>query len=174
MATESQQRRKLLKKYIKLKRILSILFLLIFINCSDKNKTESVEINAFIYTSENPKEEKFDFKVDEKKDFATYKYVSQNDTSKIILLKFTKENQIFLGPDEFVVSNKNPVSFPTLSEKQFYFYDLKEYMDDGTGPLFFNQDYGLLGIYNSFGPRIIFLKDYNKELSNQVLKALQE
>jgi hypothetical protein len=157
-----------------LKRILSLLLLLIFINCSDKNKTESVERNAFIYTSENPKEEKFDFEIYEKKDFATYKYVSQNDTSKIILIKFTKENKIFFGSDELIVSNKNPVSFPTLTEKEFYFYDLKEHMDDGTGPLLFNQDYGLLGIYNSFGPRIILLKDYNKELSNQVLKALQE
>ena len=45
-------------------------------------------------------------------------------------------------------------------------------MDDGTGPLLFNQEYGLLGIYNSFGPRIIFLKDSDKELSSQVLKAL--
>jgi len=171
MATVSQQRRKLTKN-IKLKRIISLLIFLIFINCSDKDKTESVERNAFIYTSENPKEEIFDFKIDEKKGFSTYKYVSKKDTSKTVFLNFTKENQIFFGPDEFELSNKNPVSFPTLSDKEFYFYELKEYMDDGTGPLLFNQEYGLLGIYNSFGPRIIFLKHSDKELSSQVLKAL--
>ncbi len=157
-----------------MKRILSLIILLTFINCSEKNKKESAERNAFIYTSENPKEEIFDFKIDKKKDFATYKYVNQKDTSKTIFLKFTKEKKIFWAGDEFKVSKKDPVKFKSLSKKEFYFYNLKEPIVDGTGPLLFNKDYGLLGIYNSFGPIIIFLKDSDKELNKQVFKALLE
>ncbi|WP_298529225.1 hypothetical protein [uncultured Christiangramia sp.] len=157
-----------------MKRILSLIIFLTFINCFEKNKTESAERDAFIYTSENPKEEIFDFKIDKKTDFATYKYVSQKDSSKTIFLEFTRKKKIFWAGDEFKVSKKDPVKFKSLSEKEFYFYNLKEPIVDGTGPLLFNKDYGLLGIYNSFGPIIIFLKDSDKELNKQVYKALLE
>ncbi|MCH4824579.1 hypothetical protein ML462_15505 [Gramella lutea] len=157
-----------------MKRILSLVIFLTFINCTDKIETVSGERNVFILHSENPKEEKFNFKIDKKKDFSSYEYVSQDDTSKTVLLNFKKENQIFLGTDEFKILDKKPVSFTELSEKEFHFYNLKDPMDDGTGPLLFNQEYGLLAIYNVYGPIIIFLEDSDKTLYDQVLKALRE
>tara|TARA_B100000953_G_scaffold296705_1_gene290135 strand:- start:137 stop:607 length:471 start_codon:yes stop_codon:yes gene_type:complete len=156
-----------------LKRIIYLIILLFFINCSDKNKSESLNRNAFIYFSENPKEEIFDFKIIEKKDFAIYKYVSQVDSSKIVDLNFTNKNQMFFG-EEFIQEKRNPISFQEIPDINFHFYEMKDPVIDGTGPILFNNQYGILGIYNGFGPRIIFLKNSDKELSLKVLKALQE
>ena len=76
--------------------------------------------------------------------------------------------------EEFIQEKRNPISFQEIPDINFHFYEMKDPVIDGTGPILFNNQYGILGIYNGFGPRIIFLKNSDKELSLKVLKALQE
>ena len=45
---------------------------------------------------------------------------------------------------------------------------------DGTGPILFNEKYGLLAINNVFGPTIIFLEKIDKKLTEQIIDKLRE
>ena len=66
-----------------MKRILSLVILLTFINCTDKIETVSGERNVFILHSENPKEEKFNFKIDKK-----------TEAIEAVCATFEKEEQV--------------------------------------------------------------------------------
>ncbi|WP_408040220.1 hypothetical protein [Tenacibaculum amylolyticum] len=61
-----------------------------------------------------------------------------------------------------------------LNGLEFEFYELANPVSDGTGPILFNSDYGLLAINNVYGPTLIFLDKKHNKLTEQILTKLNE
>jgi len=157
-----------------LNKIIFFIIVLILSGCNEKNK--SFQRKASIFNGITLlKTEKFDGTISKKENYFIYKYISQQDSSKTISVKFNKvSNDLYFGSEEFGRKNKRVFTEPNLSKNDFALYDLKDPYPDGTGPILFNQEYGLLAIYNTFGPTIIFLSDKeDKNLKERVLKVLQ-
>jgi len=154
--------------------IIFILVIVFFSNCSNRSGNRTFERTAVIYNGfEEIREEKFTAIVSNKENRA-YKYVSQIDSTKIVNIKFGEDSQLYFGPDELILSDRTGLKAENLSDDLFNYYDLKVTVTDGTGPILFNEDYGLLAINNVFGPTIIFLNDKTLEMKNQILDSISK
>ena len=154
--------------------VIFILAAIFFSNCSTSSDNQTFERTAVIYNGlEEKREEKFTANVGSKKNL-TYKYVSQTDSTKTVTIKVGKDSQLYFGPDEFILSDRPGLKAESLSDDLFNYYELKDPVTDGTGPILFNRDYGLLGINNVFGPTIIFLNDKNLEIKDRILDSISK
>ena len=154
--------------------IIFILAAIFFSNCSTSSDNRTFERTAVIYNGfEYKREERFTANVGSKENL-TYKYVSQSNSTKTVNIKVGKDFQLYFGTDEYILSDRPGLKAESLSEDLFNYYDLKDPVTDGTGPILFNQDYGLLGINNVFGPTIIFLNDENLEMKNRILDSISK
>lgn len=157
-----------------MKRIISFLFIILFLSGCDKNKA-AFQREGSIFNGETlMKTENFDGIILEKEKFLVYKYISQKDSSKTITVKFDKTSErMFFGPDEYQKVVGRKINEQSLSKYDFEFFELVDPSIDGTGPILFNPDYGLLAINNVFGPTIILLKSKeDEEIKMGVLKEL--
>lgn len=158
-----------------MKKIILFLILLSLSGCDENVK--SFQRKASIFNGETLiKTEKFEGTISKKDNFFIYKYTSQQDSSKIISIKFDKtSNDLYFGLEEFGRTNERVFVEKALSKNDFVLYDLKDPYPDGTGPILFNQEYGLLAIYNTLGPAIIFLSNKkDKNLEYRILNELQK
>lgn len=157
-----------------MKKSNTILILFIFLSsCVDKESKRTFERTAVIYNGlEEKKVEKFNV-IATKRENLVYKYVSQIDSTKIININFDKNSQeLFFGSKRFIRSKRFNYSEKKLVSDLFYYYYSSEPSVDETGPLLFNEEYGLLAIYNVYGPTIIFLNDETLDLKKIVLDSL--
>ena len=155
-----------------MKRLLLLGFIIIYTSCSEK-KSEILERKAFLYYSGEPKTENYDVEKRISENEVFFKYKSQKDSSRIIPFRFKKiEKELFLDNQSFISSRKDSIKFLKLSESAFYYYFAKEHMDDGPGPILFNEEYGVLGVYNGLGPTVLYLKNSELPIREKVLKAL--
>ena len=149
--------------------------ILILSGC-DKNKTD-FQREASIFNGITLKQtENFDGIILKKENVSIYKYRSQQDSSKTIVLKFDKTSErLFFGMDEYQKMSGRKINELELSSDNFDFFELENPYTDGTGPILFNQEYGLLAINNVFGPTIIFLTNkVDKEIRKRILIELHE
>jgi len=162
--------------YIKMKISNYILILFILISsCSSNNEIRTLERTAVIFNGYNElMEEMFNATIINKGGLK-YKYVSQVDSTKTIEITINEDSQeISFGFDEYRRADRIGFKEEKLSDKIFHYYDMKEPVIDGTGPILFNDDYGLLAINNVFGPTIIFLTHETIELKRRVLDSLNK
>ena len=153
------------------KFIIIILAVVFFSNCSNRSDKRTFERTAVIYNGfEEKRNEKFTANVDNRH----YNYVSKTDTAKTVNVRMGEDSQFYFGPDKFILSDRTGLKAENLSDNPFNYYDLEDPIVDGTGPILFNEDYGLLAIYNVFGPTIIFLNDDTLELRNQILDSIRK
>ena len=153
----------------------SILIITICLGCSEKKTEWKSEMNATIFLGPEPKDEKFNLTFNKTDKSLNYKYVNQIDTSKTILIKkIIKSDTLIFGFERFLQTDKEPFRNEKLEDFEFEFYELGNPVMDGTGPILFSSDYGLLGVNNVFGPTIIFLDIKDHELTEQILTALNE
>jgi hypothetical protein len=154
-------------------KILVTIFVLFFSSCSNNDVNQTFERTAVIYNGlVEKKEEKFTANVSSK-EIRLYKYVSQIDSTKIIEIKFDKRSKVlFFGPNEFILSDRMGFKEEKLSQDLFDYYYLKDPITDGSGPILYNDDYGLLAINNVFGPTIILLNEDTIDFKNQILISL--
>ena len=132
-------------------------------------------MNATIFFGSKPKNEKFNLTFNKTDKSLNYKYVSQIDTTKIILIKkLTDSNSLLFGHEKFIKTDKKPFRNNNLHDLEFDFYNLENPVTDGTGPILFNSKYGLLAINNCFGPTIIFLEEKNHNLTERIFAKLNE
>ncbi|MDT0648435.1 hypothetical protein RM545_17240, partial [Zunongwangia sp. F260] len=156
-----------------MKRVIKFILVIVFFsNCSNSSDNRTFERTAVIYNGfEEKREEKFTANVGSKINLI-YKYVSQTDSTKTVSIKVGEDSQLYFEPFEFIRSDRNGLKAENLSDDLFHYYELKDPVTDGTGPILFNEDYGLLAIYNVYGPTIIFLNDETLEMKNQILDSL--
>ncbi|MFI2743572.1 hypothetical protein ACG2LH_12590 [Zhouia sp. PK063] len=137
--------------------------------CTKENNGFKAERSAYIFLGNVHKEEVFTLTYLKNKNKTVYTYVSKADTSKTITVtKPVKHKKLLWGADTFIKSNRAPFKCEKLANLPFDFYYLETTVTDGTGPLLFNVNYGLLAIHNNFGPNVIFLKYKNDTLAKQL------
>ena len=153
-------------------------YILIFtfcFGCSEKNTEWKSEMNATIFFGSEPKNEKFSLTFNKTDNSLNYKYVNQLDTSKIILIrKIIQSDSLLFGFEKFLKTGKEWYRNEKLNDLEFEFYELEYPVTDGTGPILFNSDYGLLAINNVYGPTLIFLDKEDNKLTEQILTVLNE
>ncbi len=152
-----------------------ILIFTICLGCSEKSTERSSEMNATIFFGKQPKNEKFNLTFSKTENSLNFKYVNQIDTTKTIAInKIIDADTLFFGFDKYLKTDKKPFTNEELQSLEFEFYDTIDYADDATGPILFNQKYGLLAINNVYGPTIIFLDERNDSLTERIFIKLNE
>ncbi|WP_442845497.1 hypothetical protein [Leeuwenhoekiella sp. H156] len=132
-------------------------------------------MNATIFFVAEPKNEKFNLTFKKTKNTLNFRYVNQIDTTKTIAIsKIINADTLLFGLDKFLKTNKKPFTNDELQGLEFDYYDTIDYADDATGPILFNEKYGLLAINNVFGPTIIFLDKKNDYLTEYIIDKLNE
>ena len=127
-------------------------------------------MNATIFFGAEPKNEKFNLTFKKTDNTLNFRYVNQIDTTKTIeICKIIDTDILLFGIDKFLKTNKKPFINDELQGLEFDYYDTIDYGDDATGPILFNEIYGLLAINNVFGPTIIFLDKKNDYLTEYLL-----
>lgn len=146
---------------------------LIFLVLSACKKTEKDEMNSlsvYNYRTDKSKIEQFIYQKKKSNSIITFNYTSQIDTSKVIDIEFyLKSNILNFGGENFILSKSKMIYKDKISGMDFYYYDLENPSIDETGPILFNEDYGLLAIFHVFGPMLIFRKEndinnYNEDI----------
>lgn len=157
-------------------RIIGFFLIILVSSGCNENKTDFRREAAIFNGTTLKKTESFDGTVLRKEDLLIYKYVSGQDSSKTISIKFDKtSDKLFFGTDEYEKVSGRKITEQGLSNDNFDFFELKNPYADGTGPILFNQEYGLLAISNVFGPTIILLKNKeDKEIRERILSKLHE
>ena len=158
-----------------MKRTIGFLSLILILSGCDKNETDFQREASIFNGTTLRKIENFEGTIKKKGNSLIYKYVSQQDSSKTIEVKFNKASgQLFFGMDEYQKVIDRKVIEQDLSSDNFDFFDLENSYPDATGPILFNEKYGLLAIYNVYGPTIILLKNkQDKEIRKRILNELK-
>jgi len=157
-------------------RLIGFLFIILILSSCDEKKT-AFQREASIFNGTTLRiTENFNAQIIKKENSLIYKYVSQQDSSKTIDIKFDKTSgKLFFGMDEYQKVSERKINEHNLSSDNFDFFNLENSYPDATGPILFNEKYGLLAIYNVNGPTIILLKNIeDKEIANRILRKLNE
>src|SRR5690606_15954741 len=121
-----------------MKRTIIFILTVFFSNCSTSSDNRTFERTAVIYNGfEEKREEKFTANIGSKENL-TYKYVSKTDSTKTVTIKVGEDSQLYFGTDEYILSDRPGLKAESLSEDLFNYYDLKNPVTDGTGPILFN------------------------------------
>ncbi len=146
----------------------TIKLFILFILCGCSKKiTQTHQRTVYINHGNQPKFEDFSFTYKENDNSKVYSYRSINDTLKYI--EIVKINDVLVfGHNEFKRLENKQILYNNIDNQSFNFYYSKYPGEDETGPLMFSDNYGLLGIYNVFGPNLIFLNTKNKELAKEI------
>lgn len=101
----------------------------------------------------------YELTTEENDSIIKYDYMNLTDTEKNMVFKFVKktESLIAFGTD-FQLIKKDLFVDNELSNLSFDLYALSEPIIDGNGPIFFNTEYGVLNLDNSWGKRFLYLK----------------
>jgi hypothetical protein len=146
------------------------LIFLVLSACKKTEKDEVSSLSVYIYHADKPKIEEFVYQKKKLDSVITFNYTSQKDSSKVIDIEFYLKSNIFnFGGENFILSKSKIIYKDKISGMDFYYYVLENPSIDGTGPILFNKDYGLLAIFNVFGPMLIFRKEndinnYNEDV----------
>ena len=159
-----------------MKKIIGFLLIILILSACDENETNFQREASIFNGLTLMKTENFDGIIAKKGDSLIYKYVSQIDSSKTIEVKFDKiSERLFFGMNNYQKVNERKINEQVLSSNNFDFFEIENPYADATGPIVFNQKYGLLAINNSYGPTIIFLKNKNgSKIGNRILNKLNE
>lgn len=132
------------------------------------NKQEISEVKEkrvlYFFTSLDKKRiESYNLSIKSKEKYIVYFYENVDDEKKNIILRFNKkEKTLNFGPQFFI--KKEGELLVKETEKKFNFYWQGVNASHQTQPILFNEKYGVLGIYNSYGPDLVFLKEKTKNL----------
>jgi hypothetical protein len=152
-----------------------ISFVLISFGCSEKNTAGNVEREASIHVGTKATHEKFTLSLYHNADTLNYRYVSKADSTKSMhIKKIENSNSLFLGGEKFTCLDTSISGSKEFIDLEFEVYQTEHAGDDATGPILFNSEYGLLCLYNVFGPTIIFLEKTDPVLTEQIIQSLRE
>ncbi len=147
--------------------ILLASFFIIFSCKSDFKTTDYRQV--YINHGSNPKFKEFEFIYFQKDSLNHYTLKSISDTlTHLKVQKHQSDDFLVFGNQAYRLQEGKGLQYKELGDYIFNFYYVEEPADDETGPLLFNSKYGLLGIYNVFGPNFIFLKTENLTLAETI------
>lgn len=158
----------------KLKIFILSFVLFTLYSCTEEQKVDKESRFAIIHWGFITSSEDWQVSKEVLGDTLLFQYVSLNDSSKTIDLQFLKSsNAIFLSADEYITDDSRNYQYEELSQDEFKLYYSKDGGDDATGPLVFNEDYGLVALINVYGPSIILLNEKNDQLEIELMEKIK-
>lgn len=163
-----------------------LLVVLFFCSCKEKenetkgdlsNTIKEIKEKRVLYSFKSidlRKIEDYTLTIKQNDKFIIYFYVNVNDDRKNMRFSFNKESKkLNWGPETFTI--KNDELLMKDIKKTFSFYWKGESSCHQTQPVLFNKEYGVLGIYNSYGSDFVFLneKTENIDLLKGVLISME-
>jgi hypothetical protein len=140
------------------------------------SKTESItqKRTLFVFHSEIAKPiMEYELVISDNDTLTKYSYRNIKNEEKNMEFSYHKvSKQLTFVFDKFILSDNLEYQNREIHDSNFENYILKEPYDDGTGPILFNLEYGVLGIGNSYGPEFVYLPNSNLELTKEVINEL--
>ncbi|WP_146603217.1 hypothetical protein [Olleya aquimaris] len=151
--------------------------LLILLSCSDsKKQTEPISENRTLYVFHTEIAKpimEYELVISENDTVTKYSYRNLKNEERNMEFSYDKvSKQLVFVFDQFIPSNRTEYLNNEIHKSAFTNYGLKEPYDDGTGPILFNPEYGVLGIGNSYGPDFVYLPNSNLVLTKDVIAEL--
>ena len=89
-----------------------------------------------------------------------YKYQNLTDESKNMdVFYIPKTKTLKFAMWKYIPKKGANFNTLSLSKTEFVNYEMQEPETDGTGPIIFNPEYGILGIGNVMAPNFVYLKN---------------
>jgi hypothetical protein len=153
-----------------------ILTIIVSGSCEDVSKTTFANRELFINPQNSVKVRKYKMTLEREPELWKYHYEDILDSDRNIdLIYDLKSGQLTFGFTAFRPTTKSEFEILELSSLKFKKYELIEPVVDGTGPILFNKEYGLLGIGNVMGPNLVCLPDKKDgKLAKNISKKLFE
>ncbi len=110
------------------------------------------------------------------KEIWKYDYKYDADSEKNMEFTYDLKSDILkCGFSEFKPINGIEIQMDELSKLPFKKYELTEPIVDGTGPILFNQKYGVLAIGNVMAPDFVYLpRNKDKIMAENIREKLTE
>ena len=156
---------------MKIKICLSILMISLTLIKCEKNKGAVYERYTLIDNGSREYSTHYTLKKSSSEQSIRYRYIHESDSLRNVEFSFDPSNILHWGSDQFLKSTKSFIKVVELSDSKFYCFDNKDYGDDATGPIVFNEEYGVLAIVNVYGPSVFFLKEEKNKDLVETIKA---
>ena len=130
----------------------------------------------FINPGEFQKQTVYLMTVEMENEFWKYMYENNEDLEKNFDLTYElKSKHLAFHFSEFRPISESEFIIEELSQIPFKKYELINPIADGTGPILFNKEYGILGIGNVMGPNLVCLpKAANEKIAISIREKLFE
>lgn len=119
----------------------------------------------------------YSFSKEDKGGSFIYRYKNYHNEKFNMVFKFDKNNNYLIRDSDTLrlVTSEKTYKNEEISEKPFNYYWLETNRSHSARPILFNEDYGILGIYNSYGAEFIYLKQKTEDFSLvKEIKTLME
>ncbi|MEW4924014.1 hypothetical protein [Algibacter sp. 2305UL17-15] len=162
-----------------MRRAFQILFiLLISVSCSNPKKEIITENRTlFIFDLDSIKQtENYKLTIEIRDTLTKYNYQNLGDESKnmnVFYIPKTKTLKFALW--KYIPKKGGGFKALSLSSTEFVNYEMQEAETDGTGPILFNPEYGILGIGNVMAPNFVYLKNQSDiKILDKIIDKLTE
>lgn len=139
------------------------------INKQEISEVKEKRVLYFFMSFDKIRIENYNLSIKSKEKYTVYFYENLDDRRKNIILRFNKkEKTLNFGPQFFTKKEEELLVKETENKFNFYWQGINA--SHQTQPILFNEEYGVLGIYNSYGPDLVFLKEKTKK--SDLLKGI--
>ncbi|PCE63481.1 hypothetical protein [Sediminicola luteus] len=148
----------------KIRIALFALSLAISFSCGDVVKTTYGNRNLYIFFNDAPKEREYLMVLEIRSEKRKFSYEFSENPKLNMLFEYNSNSETLkFGFDEYKAVKGSEIMIEEISGLPFKKYDLTEPIIDGTGPILFNSEYGVLAIGNVLAPDFVYLP-HNGEL----------
>ncbi|WP_111709836.1 hypothetical protein [Lutibacter citreus] len=164
-----------------MKYFLQIILLSIILanySCTEKKIESKVEhriVSIYMYDS-IPEKMEYQLVIKSNDTLIDFYYWNLNNPKGSMFFNYlTKTKTLIWEGDKYIIDKENTFSDLKFSEYKFDNFQQEDREIDGTGPILFNQEFGILGIGNVFGPELIFYPNLEiSDVDKDILKILHD
>ncbi|QVY66889.1 hypothetical protein [Polaribacter sp. Q13] len=162
-----------------MKKAFQILIIVLFsVSCSNSKKgiiTENRTLYVFDFDSLK-RTENYKLTIEIRDTITKYKYQNLTDESKNMDVFYIPKTKILkFAMWKYIPKNSENFKGFSLSKTEFVNYEMQEPETDGTGPILFNPEYGILGIGNVMAPNFVYLKNQSdSKILDNIIEKLTE
>jgi hypothetical protein len=162
-----------------LRKTLQILIiLLISVNCSEsKKRTITEDRTQYVFDLDSLKRtENYKLTIEIRDTLTKYRYQNLTDESKNMdVFYIPKTKTLKFAMWKYIPIKGENFKALSLSKTEFVNYEMKEPETDGTEPILFNPEYGILGIGNVMAPNFVYLKNQSDlKILDNIIDKLTE
>ncbi|MFY0715403.1 hypothetical protein J1D01_17245 [Seonamhaeicola sp. NFXS20] len=152
--------------------------MLISVSCSNSKKGIITENRTlFVFDLDSLKRtENYKLTIEIRDTLTKYKYQNLTDESKNMnVFYIPKTKTIKFAMWNYIPKKDSNFNALSISKTEFLNYVMQEPETDGTGPILFNPEYGILGIGNVMAPNFVYLKNQSDlKILDKIIDKLTE